>query len=241
MKIIIPTCDNYINILEATKHTFNKYGGKDLDVIVLGFNKPVFDMGLWKFKCLGVDTGPQNLSHDLWKFFEDFDDEFFIFHGDDGVIVDSMDFDLLNEMELMMKKNPKIMKINITSAANDAYSRYNIFEDKGNYQYRVVPQNAGYRLSLNPSIWRTSYFKKYCKLGAGHWEWETRSVAKNDGAILLGTTGRHVLDIGHLFRYGNMTLSNDWYMSEYTGKSLSNDDIKYVREIIDNNYNRINK
>ncbi len=233
MKMIIPTCDKYVNVLEASKYTFDKYGGKDFDVTILGFKEPNFDIGSWKFLSLGIDTGPQNLSHDLWKFFEDFEDELFIFHGDDGVMLNHIDLGLLQDMEDLMKKNPDIMKINITSAAGPTYMKYPVFEDRGDFQYRVVPQDAEYRLSLNPSIWRTSYFKKYCKLGAGHWEWETRSVAKNDGAILLGTTGRHVLDVGHLFRYGNMTLSRYWYISEYTGKQLSDEDMAFTKKIIE--------
>ena len=233
MKMIIPTCDKYINVLEASKYTFDKYGGEDLDVIVLGFKEPDFDMGSWKFVSLGTDRGTNTLSDDLLVFFKDFNDEFFMLHGDDGVSVDFIDWDLLRDMEDMMKSNPNIMKINITSAAEKHYIGYEMFEDRGSYQYRVVPQTAEYRLSFNSSIWRTSYFKRYCQQGAGYWVWETRGDAKNDGAILLGTTGRHVLDIGHIFRYGNMTISKNWYQSDYTGKQLSNEDMEYSRKIIE--------
>jgi len=238
MKMIIPTCDKYINVLEASKYTFDKYGGKNLDVTILGFKEPDFDLGSWKFVSLGTDTGPQNLSHDLWKFFKDFDDEYFIFGNDDIVAVDNLDMNLLDDMEKMMKSNPNIMKINITSAAASIYINYDIFKDNGDFQYRIVAQDASYRLSLNCGIWRTSYFKKYCQLGAGHWVWETRDVAKNDGAILLGTTGRHVLDFGHIFRYGNMTIGEDWYKSEYTGKALSSEDMEYSKKIIENVKNK---
>lgn len=232
MKIIIPTCDKYINVLEAEKYTLDKCGGSGLDVTVLGFKKPNFDMGLWKFVSLGIDTGPQNLSHDLWKFFEHFEDEYFIYGNDDIVAVDNLDLTLLADMENMMKINPNVMKICITSATKVHYASYPVFENKGSYQYRLVPQTAPYRLSLNYGIWRTSYFQKYCRLGAGHWEWETRNSAINDGAILLGTMGRYVLDFGHLFRHGNKQLSGGWYKSEYTGKGLSMQDYNYVTGII---------
>ena len=173
MRIIIPTCDKYIDVLEAEKYTIDKFGGSDLDVTLLGFKKPTFDLGKWKFVSLGEDTGPQNLSHDLWKFFEDFEDEFFIYGNDDIVIVDELDLDLLKEMEGMMRENPNIMKICITSAPKNHYGNYGVFKDKGDYRYMEVPQNADYRLSLNASMWRTSYFKKYCKLVAADRDWET--------------------------------------------------------------------
>jgi len=232
MRVIIPTCDKYINVLEAEKFTLDKSGGSDWDVTVLGFKEPKFNMGSWKFVSLGTDTGPQNLSNDLWKFFETFDDEYFIYGNDDIVAVDKLDLELLNDMENIMKSNLNVMKICITTATKRHYAGYGVFEDKGSFQYRVVPQSAEYRLSLNYGIWRTSYFKKYCQLGAGHWVWETRGSAVNDGAILLGTTGRYVLDFGHLYRYGNKTLANNWYLSEYTGKELSREDYNYITSII---------
>lgn len=241
MKIIISTCDKYINILEATKYSFNKFGWKDAEVVLLGFKEPKFDIGNWDFISLGVDTGAQNFTNDIWKFFEFFEDEFFIFHGDDGVLLDNVNTELLDEMKQIMIDNSDIMKINITSAFGHSLSHYDTFKDMVEYQYKLVPQGADYRLSLNPSIWRTSYFKKYCKLGISPWDWELRPIAKNDGAILLGTSGGYVLDIGHLFRYGNLSLSPSWDYSEYTGKRLSIEDKKYIENIIGKVKNKHNK
>ena len=233
MKIIIPTCDKYIHVLEAEKYTFDKNGGSNLDVTILGFKEPKFNIGSWKFISLGTDTGLQNFSHDIWKFFENFDDDYFIFGNDDVVAVDKLDLELLDDMENMMKTNSNVMKICITSATKTHYSNYPIFENKDNFQYRVVPQGAEYRLSLNYGIWRTSYFKKYCQLGSCQWTLETRNNAINDGAILLGTTGRYCLDFGHIMRGGH-SIANNWYLSEYSGKQLSNEDYIHVGNIIRN-------
>ena len=49
MRIIIPTCDKYLKLIEANKYTMDKFGGKDLDVTVLVFKEHTFDMGSWKF------------------------------------------------------------------------------------------------------------------------------------------------------------------------------------------------
>jgi len=236
MKVIVSTCDKYCNAVEALKYTLEKHGGADWDVTVLGFKQPNFNLGDWKFVSLGEDIGPGNLSNDLWKFFETFDDEFFIWLNDDIVIVDDIDHELLNDMINKIKNNSQIGRICITSATKMHYMNYPIYENNGNFQYREVPQTAEYRLSLNTSLWRTSYFKKYCTQGAGNWVWETRKDAINDGVTILGTTGRYVLDFGHLFRYGNYTMSNLWWASEYTGKSLSEHDLSHVVSILKNNY-----
>lgn len=231
MRFIIPTCDKYCAILEANKHTMDMYGGSDLDVTILGYNTPSFDMKKWKFVSLGIDTGAQNFTNDMWKFFENFDDEFFVYGNDDVIAVDKLDLELLNNIENTMKGNPNIVKVCLSSAAKSAYKHHAIFEDKGDFQYIELPQNAEYRLSLHYSMWRTSYFKKYFQLGISPWDWELRNIAKNDGAIILGTIGRYFIDFGHIFRVGGR-ITNNWYMSEYTGKKLEVSDINYVTNII---------
>jgi hypothetical protein len=231
MKIIIPTCDKYRNIIEANKYTMDKFGGSNLDVTVLGYKKPDFDMGSWKFISLGEDSGAKNFTNDIWKFFENFDDEFFIYGNDDIIAVGNLDLELLTDMENTMKNNPNVVKICLTSAAINHYINYNVFENKKDFVYKEVPQNADYRLSLHYSMWRTSYFKKHCSLGISPWEFELRSITKNDGAILLGTIGRYFLDFGHIFRK-DIGLSNNWYKSEYTGNVLSNEDFKYIESVI---------
>jgi hypothetical protein len=241
MKVIVSTCDKYINCVEALKYTFDKNGGSDFDVTILGFKEPNFDYGNWKFFSMGTDVGPQNLSNDLWTFFKDFDDEIFLWLNDDIVLVDGIDIELLNEMKDMILNNKSIGRITATSATKNHYGNYPIYEVKDGYEYREVPQNAEYRLSLNSSIWRTSYFKKYCQQGAGNWVWETRSDALNDGYTILGTIGRYAIDFGHLFRFGNLHLSHNWYMSEYTNKTLSVEDKNKVENIINNNYNLLKK
>lgn len=227
----MPTCDKYRNIIEAHKYTCDKFGGAELDVTILGYKPPDFDIGNWKFISLGEDTGAKNYSNDIWKFFKDFDEEYFMYAGEDIVVVDNLDLELLTNMENMMKKNSNVMKICATSAPSKHYNKYDVFEDYGNFKYHVVPQNAEYRLSLHYGIWRTSYFKKYFQFNLSPWEWELRNIAKNDNAILLGVIGRHFLDFGHIFRTGGKLIKN-WYKSEYTGKSLSNEDIDYVNNII---------
>jgi len=68
MKIIITTYDGHRNILEANKYMMDKFGGSELDVTVLGFKKPDFDMGLWKFISMGKYITPQTFSNDIKSF-----------------------------------------------------------------------------------------------------------------------------------------------------------------------------
>jgi len=234
MKIIIPTCDKYRNILEANKYTMDKFGGSNLDVIVLGYKKPNFDLKNWKFVSLGVDNGPDYFTNDIWKFFKDFDDEYFIYGNDDVIAVDHLDLELIDELKNIMDDDKNIVKISLTSASIKNHKNFSFFNYNKNIKLREIPQNAEYRLSLHYGMWRTSYFKKYFKFNINPWQWELRNIAKNDGALQLSTYDRHFLDFGHIYRRGNV-VSKDWYKSEYTDKMLNNQDKNFVELCIKKN------
>lgn len=237
MKFIIPTCDKYRNIIEANKYTTDKFGGSELDVTVLGFKKPNCDMGTWKFVSLGEDTGPKNFSNDLIKFFNDFDDEFFVYGNDDIVVVDNIDLDLLNDLEQVIKNDPTIGRIAITTASIKNFPISYPYTVREKYRLVEAPlHNGDYRLSLHYSIWRTSYFKKYLSPNISPWEWELRSNSKNDGMKILKTIGRYVIDFGHIFRV-NRGATDNWHFSEYTGKELNQDDKNFVQQCINKTLN----
>lgn len=226
MKIIIPTCDKYLKILEAKKYTMDKFGGKDLEVVVLGFKEPKFDMGSWEFISLGKDTGPQSFSSDIYNFFKDFKDDYFIYGNDDSVILSEMNIDLIDEFKKIMDENEEVVKIIMSPAAKRNFTgnkfSENLIESK---------QSSDFRLSLHYSMWRTSYFMKYFEKGLSPWQWELRDVAKNDGKIILGTTNKHVMDLGHIYRMGGK-LRPTWYISEETNLQLSKEDVEYLSKII---------
>lgn len=228
MKIIIPTCDKYLKVLEAKKYTMDMFGGQNLDVTILGFKEPNFNIGNWKFVSLGEDTGPQSFSDDIYKFFKDFKDEYFIYGNDDTVILDKINIDLIDKFKKIMDNDNNVVKIIMSPAAKRHYNGgiYN-----GDDNLLICKQSADYRLSLSYSMWRTSYFIKHLQNGLSPWEFELRDVAKNDGKIILGTSNNHVMDLGHIYRVGGK-LRPTWYISEETGVSLSDLDIKYLSNII---------
>jgi hypothetical protein len=226
MKIIIPTCDRYLKILEGKKYTMDKFGGANLDVTVLGFKEPKFNMGNWKFISLGTDTGPKSFTNDIYEYFKDFNDEYFIYGSDDVVVLDEINLDLFDEFKEIMDKNKDVVNIKMTPYCKNYYNG-------GKFTDNLIKtrQDADYRLSLSYGMWRTSYFMRYFELGLSPWEWELRDVAKNDGKIILGTLNKHAMDLGHLYRVGGK-LRSTWHTSEITGKKLSDSDIEYLTKII---------
>jgi len=229
MKIIIPTCDKYRNILEANKYSLDKFGGSELDITVLGYKTLDFDLGNWKFISLGEDTGAQNFSNDLIKFFNDFNDEYFIYGNDDCVVTTEFNNDFLDQIIKTIKEIPNFGRMWLTKTPSDFYGGSSCIKNFGNYNISEINQNADYRLSLQYSIWKTSYFKKYLVQNINPWQWETRDTAKYDNAAILLPVNNFVVALGHVMEHGK--LLKDWHKSIYGEAELNQEDIKIIENI----------
>ena len=96
MKAYIPTCDKYIKLTEACIHSCKKFFDKNLDITILGYDKPQFKLDPnVKFISLGKDTGPENWSNDLIPFFNSIDDDFFYYFNDDSFILNEINQNIL--------------------------------------------------------------------------------------------------------------------------------------------------
>jgi hypothetical protein len=230
MKIIIPTCNNYCNILEANQFSsMNSFNSPNLEVIILGYEKPNFDLGSWKFISLGEDRGAQNFTNDIIPFFENFNEEYFIYGNDDCIFTNKINLEFLNEIIENVKEMPNFGRMWLTQTPSNFYGGSKRIRDFGKYQIGEIGQNSDYRLSLQYSIWKTSYFKKYLIPNINPWEWEIRETAKNDGMAILLPLNNFVISVGHVMRQGRYL--NDWYRSIYNDGTLDDVQIKVIEEI----------
>jgi hypothetical protein len=230
IKILIPTCDNYRNLLEANKYSMDRFGGEDLDVTVLGFKQPDFDMGKWKFVSMGNDMGANKFTNPLIEFFNDFDEEYFIYGNDDAVITSEINHDFLEEIINTIKNIENFGRIWLLNGSVNFYGVDKEIKDFGSYKILEIPQTTHYRLSLQYSIWKTSYFKKHLKANLSPWEWETRSDAINDNYAILIPENNYVFNVGHLMKRGRFI--NDWFKPIFNETSEFNtEDIRIMSNI----------
>ena len=229
MRIIITTYDEHRNILEANKYMMDKFGGADLDVTILGFKKPDFDMGSWKFISMGSYISANNFTNDIMPFFHDFNDEYFILGNDDVVLTDRFTGEFLSKIIEIVKEIPNFGRMWLTQTPLDFYSGGTIIKTFGDYYIAEINQWADYRLSLQYSIWKMSYFKKYLLPNLSPWEWELRDDAKYDGAAILLPINNFVVNFGHIMKKGVML--DNWHKSIYGKGELCDDDIKAIKNI----------
>jgi hypothetical protein len=235
VKIIIPTCDKYIHIVEGLMYTINKFLNLKNKFIILGYKTPKFDLlKNWSFYCLGDDTGPNNWSNDLISFFNDFNDEYFINMIDDTLLTRPSDINKIYLFFNFMLKNKDIKKCFLHGSLSSGESQFgdislspileldSIFYD--------INQTANYRSSLQSAIWSTDYFKKLLKPNMTPWDFELQH-SKNDGARIITTISDHPIMISHLYRVGNQLIP-EWYKSVFEPTYLPDEDIYYLKNLL---------
>src|SRR5690606_24184269 len=125
LRIILPTCDKYMYVIEALAYTIEKYWPNHQPITLVGYQKPNFELpNSWDFVSLGDDRGPNRWGADVLDFFGDFDDEYFIYVEDDILVLTDVKVDLMKHMYEMMLNDSSIPKINIAGAHMERPERW---------------------------------------------------------------------------------------------------------------------
>jgi hypothetical protein len=143
---------------------------------LVGYDKPKMDLPDYvTWISLGEQRGPKFYSDDLCKYFSA-QPEYFMYIMEDCFIksFDGPAFDLVCD-----SLDGKIDKYCLT---NEAMRR----EHKVEGSLFIIDQNAKYRLSMQPAIWRRDFFCSYLTPGLDPWQVETQPQ-QNDGSLIIGS------------------------------------------------------
>jgi hypothetical protein len=236
IKIIIPTCDKYIHAVEGLMYTLNKYLKLDNKILLLGYKEPDFKLlDNWEFISLGVDSGVNNWSNDLLKFFETFKDEYFINMIDDTLMTRPANVEKIKLAFNYMLNNKEVKKVflhgSLTHRSTSKMLGDTILTPVSdlNNKFNDVNQISNYRSSLQSAIWNRDYFLTILKPNQTPWSFETQHV-KNDGARILTTIDEHPIMFSHIYIKGG--LFNKWNESIYEDGGLNSEDTKIIKEML---------
>jgi hypothetical protein len=232
LKILIPTCNHYVHLIEGTLYTFKKFWPNHPDVVIVGYEEPQFELPQnCKFVSLGEQRGPKHFSTDLIEFFKTFTDEYFINFIDDTILTRTVDTNKLEKLFEILQSNDDLGKVFLTgsvvTAIKDSYFKTDLCDIEGIVE---VKQDANYRTSIQASIWKKDIFLKYLKPNLSPWDFEMQ-WPKNDGVRILSSTHNHPMVFGHIYRKGNK-LINNWYDSTSENTSLPQEDRIILEPII---------
>lgn len=237
LKVIIPTCDKYIHIVEALMYSLKKYWSANNEFIILGYSEPDFKLyDNWKFVSMGTDTGAVNWSNDLLKFFDTFEDEYFINMIDDTVMTRLADIYKIETAFKYMMKNKEVKKCflqgSLSVGGKDLLGEIDYFpvNELDNLFYDIN-QTADYRTSIQSAIWSTKYFLEVLKPNLTPWDFELQHL-KNDGARILTTRSSHPIMFSHLCSKMSSELMPNWTKSMYEDTELPVEDVHTILQIL---------
>ena len=239
MKVYIPTCDPHLFVIKGFSHFFNKYWGDDFDVKILGFSKPDFELPTnFEFISMAEEQvgGAKGWSNYLIDFFNNIDDEYFIFGIDDFCLARPLDRELYYILESIPNwkgdMGANIGRIDLQPSLQ--YARqpedttiYKSFEDFDIIELNQRSRNQFiYRITGQFSIWNREYFLKSLEPNWSPHDWELIGgrKAEGDGYKILGTKNRHCVKKVEL-------VSEKQYPNKINVKGMRKEDVDKVKEI----------
>lgn len=190
-KIYMITCDKTSHILRLTIPLLNKYWHIQKDVKILGFSKPEIELPSdYEF----IPMRPFQLTIDNWaqdiaNVLENETDEHVIFMLDDFLPIDYLNVEIYDKLVSLMENNSNIVRC---SLGIDLYlnSPFDVTEFCDGYEVIDQVQESEYRISTQPSIWKTKYLLSYLKRSTSPWNFEVNNRA-NDGNRIIATKGKY--------------------------------------------------
>ena len=224
----ILSSDHMINeTMAMIDYNFKTYWPNS-NVTVLGYKTPDREYDNVKFISLGIDEGPNKVCKQLYDFFSIRNHEQFIFGVDDMPLVDHVDNDMIVYATSLMNMNKHIGRFGLTS--DNVARAHNIVEKIENNNLIRSFQTDPYKISCTYSIWNSEYFLLYLKDFDNLWQFELQGSQKSNNdsyEVFAFSTG--ILNHSHMFKKGN--LKQDWYLSCYTKKPLTDLDKTQIKKI----------
>ena len=199
MKVLVTTSNQYAFLLEPYSHLFNKHWPGQ-EIVFLGFDvstAPPLPENC-SFHSLGVQEDYGRVWTDpLIPYIESLEDEYFIVTVEDMMLMNYVNIEKMNILEEELKTG-RAQKAILDSHLNGSAIPYK----PGLLQLK---QNASYRTTLHPCIWRKEYFQQYLKPGYSAWDFELKNMglSKKDKATIISLNQEeNLFESANIYRKG---------------------------------------
>ena len=235
MKIYVIASDSKIDeTIEMHEYIFQKYWST-ADITVLGYTEPNYKSDFIKFESLGEDLGSNFLNKQLYNYFSKLNESQFIFCADDVPVTRTVDIELINYTEELLKNNKMVGRVGLTS---DNVRRPHIevsnVSDKVNLIESVDKNGHTFRISVTWSAWNSEYFLLYLNDYKTLWDWELFGSEKsNKDNFKILSFVPPPMRFSHLIKQDKFNV--EWYKEAYHGSvEMLYEDQQKVREIYKN-------
>lgn len=226
MRIFVSTSDKYLPLLKKHSYFFNKHWHSDQKVDVLCYKVPDFELpSNYNIISLGSKSGP-SWTDPIKEYIQSIPEDHFVFLLEDLFIIQKVEFDTLGRLCREVRHNQA------SKAVLERQYHWKTEPFFINNDFMVIDQNAEYRMTLKPSIWRKDYFLKYLKPGYSIWDFETKNPeSKGDGAFILQTRGGDILRTADVMKRGHRPDNlHVWLEKMVSNGQMSKQDFDFIME-----------
>lgn len=173
--IYIPICDETLWILKPYAHLFNKYWGEEYNVVILGFQKPEFELPRnFKFVSMAErqGNGADGWSSYLVDYFANNKDEHVILTLEDFLPAAAPNKKTLEGIVSLMQEDKGIGRFDLTwdLFTNCAHIPVGSLNDEVNLC--EIPKGIMYRVSCQPAVWKRSFLVSILSQTTNPWNFE---------------------------------------------------------------------
>jgi len=237
LPIVIMTADHQMACLPAFCYLFNKFWPKEVQITVIGYKMPTFDLPKnVKYVSLGEDRGAEKWSNDMIEYFSNFEHDLFFLTTEDGFILRDANEMLLtfahSYSRYLIEQNPNFLRFNLTHCVS---TRPHDIIAQPFTDAAVILSRKGvdYRHSLQHSIWSTKNFLSMLSPDMTPWQVELDEEARESRFDIVSYAGNVPLNVGHGYMKGKKVLR--WYddvwrnMNGFPG--LNKKDVEYIENM----------
>jgi hypothetical protein len=214
LDVYIPTCDANSFVIKYFQYFFNKYWNNKVQVKILGFSRPNFDlMENFEFISLGgvQVNGANGWSNYLRSYFEQIEPKYIIFGIDDFMISRPVDLHALAAARKVIEI-PEVGRVDLQplyyARPKNFFSPFLEIDDIEFVKLRSKSRRQGeklYRIAGAFSIWKKDWFLNYLHPNWSPWQWEITGskLSEADGYEVVGGKNRFAIKKSEL-------LSQQW-------------------------------
>lgn len=195
LRVLVTTCNAYLWLLEPFAHQFNKYWHPEQEVVVGCFAPPAkagieLPHNFTVHQIQHKDIPKDRRSDGFIKFFNQIDDQFFIWMLEDFWLVDYVDADAIEDLYHFMRAKENILRIDLTI---DRVKSGVPFATLGRLELIESLRGDNYRWSHQAALWNKRLMMPYLRPGEGasgdpiENRCTMRLNADPNGPLVLGT------------------------------------------------------
>lgn len=232
LRFIVKTSNNYVKMIPGFCYLFNKYWDKNQKVHIL-HNDIAPNNIPDNFVCEKLSNQVAcHWSSNLKSYLENIEEEYICMLLDDFYINAPVNLNHINKLVSLIQIKKEIKKIDL-SFDTALFDFEHTFYDKIDDLFILLrSQGSDYRTSLQAALWDKKYFMSFLFHDRiNPWEFETTGMqrARNDGAVILGTSNNPVR-YGNIYNKGKISLYSKDYYPHLGVDSIPVHDVKYIKE-----------